>query len=108
MSLETMSAAISRLEQAGYTGSFAAENSGVNCSICGTWHAAEDLAIDEIVRFEGESDPADEAVLFALQCSHCRARGTYVAAYGPSMEADDVAVVLSLLDHRRAFGDDVG
>ncbi len=101
MSLETMSEAISRLERAGYGGAFVAEEEGLRCPACGGLHAASDVGIDEIVRFEGNSDPADEAVLFALNCGQCGARGTYVAAYGPAMEAADVQVISGLLDHRR-------
>ena len=41
--------------------------------------AADDI-VDEIVRFEGESDPDDEAVLFALRSRDDKARGTFVAA----------------------------
>ncbi len=100
MSLETMSEAISRLERAGYGGSFATEDGGLRCAACGGWHVAGDVAIDEIVGFEGDSDPADEAILFALDCGHCGAKGTYVSAYGPAMESADVEVVTGLLDHR--------
>lgn len=100
MSLETMVEAIGRLERAGYGGSFAAEAGGLRCPACGRWHAPGDVAIDEIVRFEGDSDPADEAVLFALDCGHCGAKGTCVTAYGPAMEPADAEVVSGLLDHR--------
>ncbi|NNF54310.1 MAG: hypothetical protein HKN03_07690 [Acidimicrobiales bacterium] len=101
MSLETMSEAISRLERAGYGGSFRTERGGLLCPACGGWHPASDIGIDEIVRFEGDSDPADEAILFALDCAHCESKGTYVSAYGPTMEPADVQVIRSLLDHRR-------
>lgn len=100
MSLETMSEAISRLERAGYDGSFMTEEGGLRCAVCGGWHPAGDVAIDEIVRFEGDSDPADEAVLFALHCGHCEAKGTYVSGYGPTMEPADAQVIKALLDHR--------
>lgn len=102
MALETMSAAISRLGQAGYSGSFSAtEDGALRCPTCESWHAPSEVGIDEIVRFEGNSDPADEAAVFALSCGHCGAKGTYVVAYGPEMASPDVEVVKRLLDHRR-------
>ena len=102
MSLETMSAAISRLAQAGYSGSFSAtDDGGLRCTGCEGWHAPRDAGIDEIVRFEGNSDPADEAAVFALSCGHCGAKGTYVVTYGPEMGSADAEVVKGLLDHRR-------
>lgn len=33
-----------------------------------------------MVRFEGENDPSDEVILFALRCEGCGATGTYVVA----------------------------
>lgn len=102
MSLETMTEALYRLEnEGGYILAFRAEGAGVRCSECDHWHDAAHIVIDEIVRFEGESDPADEAILFALSCDECGAKGTYVAAYGPSMEADDVELIRGLTDRRR-------
>ena len=100
MSLETMTHALERLAADGYTASFSSERGGVLCSACDSWHVADDVQIEEIVRFEGESDPADEAVLFALACGQCGAKGTLVAAYGPDMDPDDVALVLKLDDRR--------
>lgn len=98
MPMETMTEAISRLERAGYVESFIAESGRVRCAACEGWHEATELTIDEVVRFEGASDPADEAVLFALACRHCDVRGTYVAAYGPSTSAADVEMIKKLID----------
>jgi hypothetical protein len=50
------------------------------------------MIIDEVVRYEGVSDPDDEAILLALRC-HCGRLGLYVAGFGPSASAADVAVL---------------
>ncbi len=100
MSLETMSEALNRLAGVGYAGSFSAAEDGLKCSVCEGLHPAGQVAIDEIVRFEGDSDPADEAAVFALACEHCDAKGTYVVAYGPEIDAADIEVVKRLLDRR--------
>ena len=47
-------------------------------------------------RFEGESDPDDEAAVFGVRCGHCDTKGVYIVAYGPSMGADDALVVSQL------------
>lgn len=104
MSLETLSEATNRLELAGYEASFAAGGGGLLCAVCDGWHDGAEVAIDEIVRFEGDSDPADEAVLFALDCGRCGAKGTYVAAYGPAMEFEDVDLIKRLVDRRQRPG----
>ncbi len=100
MDLETMSAAINRLTLAGYTASYSAHDGYLCCSECEQRHAPDQVAIDEIVRFEGASDPADSAALFALTCGQCGAKGTYVVAYGPEMDSADIDVVKRLPDHR--------
>ena len=47
------------------------------------------------MRFEGQSDPDDEVILFALSEPGGR-RGLYSAQYGASMPAEDVAMVRRL------------
>lgn len=58
------------------------------------------MGMDEVARFEGASDPADEAAVFALTCGHCGAKGTYTTAFGPAMTADDAELVRQLVDCR--------
>lgn len=96
MPLETMQEAIRRLEADGYGGEFRADNGALRCPACGHRHDPAQVSVDETVRFEGASDPDDEAVLFALSCASCGARGTYAVAYGPAMPAEDVEVVRRL------------
>src|SRR5262245_60291741 len=90
--METLGAAIVRLERAGYADELRARPDGFLEPRTNRIHAPEALIVDEIVRFEGESDPADEAVLYALRASDGSARGTFVATFGPS--ADPVAAEL--------------
>ncbi len=62
----------------------------------GEFFDPETLTIDEIVRFEGESDPDEQAVLFALLSPQGRPLGTYSAVFGPSMPPEDGDVVRRL------------
>lgn len=100
MTLETMTEAIARLEAAGYRSDFRAVDGRLRCTACGTDHEPESVTVDEIVRFEGPTDPGDEAVLFAITCGACGTKGTYAVAFGPSMDAADVDVVRRLPDGR--------
>ena len=47
------------------------------------------------MRFEGQSDPDDEVILFALSEPGGR-KGVYSAQYGPSMPSEDAAVIAKL------------
>ena len=71
----------------------------LRCGSCGHLHRPEDVVIEKTARFEGESDPDDEAVVFGLRCRVCSVRGILVAAYGPSASAEEAAVIPALL-HR--------
>jgi hypothetical protein len=61
--------------------------------------APEDLVVREVVRFEGASDPDEEAAIFALECD-CGIKGTYTVTYGPAMSSEDADVVPRLPDGR--------
>ena len=58
------------------------------------------MTIDRTLRFEGQSDPDDEVILFALSEPGGR-KGVYSAPYGPSMPPEDAAVIAKLR-HRTA------
>lgn len=99
-SMETMTDAMRRLRSQGYTRDWYARDGALWCSGCGGRVDPSSVEIDEIVRFEGESDPGDQAILHALTgpSSH---RGLYSAAYGPSTPSADAAVMVALRSTHR-------
>jgi hypothetical protein len=64
----------------------------LQCGACGTAHDPALMAIDEVVRFEGASDPDDELLMLALRCE-CACPGLYVTGFGSSASPADVAVL---------------
>lgn len=94
--METILEATKRLRADGYVSDFSATDDGLLlCHGCGATHDPEDLAIDEVVRYEGVSDPDDQEILFALECG-CGQRGLYTSAFGPTTSIGDVAVLRRL------------
>jgi hypothetical protein len=84
--METLREALARLERRGFRRAFRATPDG-ELEVAGEPALApETLVVEETVRFEGESNPEDEAVLLALRSRDGRIRGTFVATYGPQME----------------------
>jgi hypothetical protein len=84
--METLREALARLERRGFEKAFRATSEG-ELEIPGEPPLSpETLVVEETVRFEGESDPEDEAVLFALRSRDGRLRGTFVATYGPQTD----------------------
>ena len=93
MCAETLSEVVNRLSATGYTDDFRAETDGLRAVTAGSTHAPESLSIDEVVRFEGITNPDDEAIVFALRCGSHGTKGTYVTSYGPQMPALDAEMV---------------
>ena len=94
--METLTDAIARLRAKGFVLDFSAVPGGLlRCTECGMEFDPATVNIDEIVRFEGESDPGDESILFALSgpCGHL---GLYSAAYGADATPEDIAVAAAL------------
>ncbi|HMR95948.1 MAG TPA: hypothetical protein PKE05_10440 [Microthrixaceae bacterium] len=84
------------LSARGWDAEFAAVEGGLlTCGLCGDTLSPTEVHIDSVYRFEGQSDPDDQAAVFALTC-HCGCRGIYVIAYGPSMSGADADVVSHL------------
>ncbi len=85
----TVSEAIETLRKKGYVRDF---NLAENCIVCdiGKYSAAE-FEIDEVYRYEGITDPADEAVVYGIS-SNTGEKGVLVTGYGPSQDSmtDDI------------------
>jgi hypothetical protein len=80
--------AVRKLEAEGFAGSFTIGPDGVHCGECGTNHAAAAAEVVRVYRFEGPSDPEEEAVVYALHCPQCGTRGTLVSAFGPTADPE--------------------
>src|SRR5437867_3179525 len=94
--METMIEAIERLRGCGYrTHLFAIGGAQLRCSGCGELFGAEVATVDEVVRFEGISNPDDQAILAAI-VTPCRHYGLFIAAYGVYTTANDADVLLAL------------
>jgi hypothetical protein len=78
---DTVSAAVNGLKERGYSLDF---NLDENCLICNEdKYNTEEFEITEVYRFEGETDPADEAVVYAVE-SNMGHKGVLVSGYGAS------------------------
>ena len=101
METESLSGAIQRLDQGGFTHGLMAEGGRLRDLVTGESFDPETLAVDEVVRFEGESDPDEQAILFALRSPQGDAMGTYSTVFGPSMPPEDGYVVRRLAARAR-------
>ena len=94
--METMLQAINRLRARGYHVDVVAAPGGrLLCGTCGEVAHAEDASVDDTVRFEGVSNPDDQAILIAITTS-CGHSGIFCAAYGVYTGRDEVEVLQAL------------
>lgn len=94
--METLSEAMSRLDDDGFDCSFRANREGLLEVDDLPPQRPEAMIVEEVVRFEGQSDPGDESVLFALASRDGRVKGTFVSSFGPGMGPATAAVIQRL------------
>jgi hypothetical protein len=94
--METLSEAIARLEAAGFRDSFRADGARLWALAAQRFFALDALVVEEVVRFEGESDPDEQAILFALRSPDGDVRGTFATPYGPVADAASADAVRRL------------
>jgi hypothetical protein len=94
---DTVTEALRGLKERGYIKDF---NLRENCIICDDekYHP-EDFEIVEVYRFEGNTDPADEAVVYAIE-SNKGDRGVLVSGYGISADEMTAELAKKLTMHR--------
>jgi hypothetical protein len=90
---QTVSQVIEQLSKEGYTQDFKAHNQNLLVIPRNIEIEPEQIIVDKIYRFEGETDLSDEAIIFALSCPQHNVKGTYLVAFGPMMDSQDAEIV---------------
>jgi len=83
---DTVAEAVNGLKQRGYTIDFNLEADRITCDEPSLSLRPEEFGITEVYRFEGDSDPADEAVVYAIESRNGQ-KGVLVNGYGVSADA---------------------
>ena len=98
---DTVSQAINGLFDRGYTIDFALYAEG-NCLVCHKTAISlspEEFSIDEVYRFEGNSDPGDAMIVFAVSSEKYQAKGIVVNAFGMYTDSSNSKLVKHLHHH---------
>ncbi len=80
-SMKTLSSTTRKLSQNGYVTQFKATQNGLESLETHEVYTPEEVKIINFYRFEGESDPSDNAILYVLETSRGE-KGTLTDAYG--------------------------
>ncbi len=85
---ETVTEALRLLAVDGYVVDFNLVGTTMTCPQCRSVHDLDHAAIERQFRFEGASDPGDEAIVLGLRCADCGALGVFVSAFGPDADPE--------------------
>jgi hypothetical protein len=83
---DTVTEAVELLQADGYTAEFTLSGLSNTCASCGDVHELTHGVIERQFRFEGVSDPGDEAIVLGVRCPMCDIRGVIVSAFGPDAD----------------------
>jgi hypothetical protein len=81
--MTTMTAVMNKLYGEGYKENFIAKEQGLEAQETKKIYLPADVKIANFYRFEGESDPADNSILYAIETSD-GIKGMLVDSYGPN------------------------
>jgi len=97
ISYDTVSEAVNDLKKRGFDVDF---NLSENCIVChDDKFNADDFEITEVYRFEGNTDPSDEAVVYAIESKNGK-KGVLVNGYGISADVMDAEMAKKLTIHK--------
>lgn len=80
-SYESVIDALADLKQRGYNLDFIKEPACLYCYVFDLWLTPEQFNVDEVHRFEENSDPGDNCVVYAIS-SYSGMKGTLVDSFG--------------------------
>ena len=95
---DTVSKAIEELRKQGYTTDFNIDENSITCS--DGKFGADDFEVVDVYRYEGDSDPGDEAAVYAIQ-SFNGLKGVLVTGYGASSETTSSEMLRKLTGAHR-------
>jgi hypothetical protein len=80
--MKTMVSCLNSLLTQGFETQFKAVKNGLKSLTTEKVYTPEEVQVLNFYRFEGESDPSDNSILFAIETNNGE-RGTLIDAYGP-------------------------
>ena len=84
--MNTLTQCVNKMMKDGYVDSFKVNSKGLLDQSNDITYQPEQVSIINFYRFEGQSDPGDNAILYVIETSDGR-KGTLIDAYGPYSDA---------------------
>jgi hypothetical protein len=99
-SYDTVVAALNGLKKRGYTTDFNISFDKLICNETKVCLNPDEFEITEVYRFEGATNPSDQAVVYAVESKSKDMKGVFVNAYGVYADPISDAMIKKLSLHR--------
>jgi hypothetical protein len=97
---DTVTDALKGLKDRGYTVDFNIAFDKITCSDNKICLNPDEFEITEVYRFEGETNPSDEDVVYAIVSKDGKIKGTMTSAYGMYAETISTEMIRKLSMHQ--------
>ena len=97
---DTVVDALSGLKAEGYTHDFNIDFDKIKCDEHNICLHPDEFEITKVFRFEGETNPADEDVVYAVQSKDGSIKGTITSAFGIYADSISNAMIQKLSIHK--------
>ena len=98
-SYTTLSEAVNDLAKRGFTNEFKFCSDGIECSGLELKLHPEHFEIVEVHHFDGMTDPADEAIVYAIESKDGKTKGVLINGYGIYTDALSDQMLKKLKEH---------
>lgn len=99
-SYDTVTEAVKGLKERGYLTDFNIAFDKLLCSENKICLHPDEFEIVEVHRFEGDSNPEDEDVVYAVESKDGKIKGMITSAYGPYADPKSTGILKKLSMHR--------
>jgi hypothetical protein len=97
---ETVVEALAALKARGYTMDFTIDFDKIICKEKNLIFKPEDFEIQEFYRFEGDTNPSDEDIVFAIESKDGLLKGCLTSAYGTYAEGKIADMIKKIAVHK--------
>ena len=97
---DTVTEAVELLAREGYVDDYRLCAAGIVSADRDAPHPTATTVVDYTFRFEGDSDPGDEAIVLEVHCGDWDRKGVVVSAYGPDADPEHAALLVALTRSR--------
>lgn len=97
--MTTVSQVLNKLKSQGYTVDFNLDDSCLVCHGNSLKINPDEFVVDKHYRFEGPSDPGDEAIVYAISSEKHQIKGTLVNGYGISSDSMTHEMIKALMEN---------